>query len=122
MIVAGPDFRPPPTITMEAVLTLVLAIVCAISALAIDPNATITLTSWWRSTQRNQEVGGVANSFHLTARAIDITVKPSGLKNIIQLGQTAGLLVQSIAIMWRKFGFQAVIEDDHVHLELDPIR
>ena len=41
----------------------------------IDPSYTIQITSTYRSPEHNAEVGGVTNSYHLQARAVDFTVK-----------------------------------------------
>lgn len=65
----------------------------------------LTVSSYLRTPQRNAEVGGVANSLHLVGLAVDL-VGP-------------WLSLQKVAAVWRSWGLDAVLEDDHLHLELD---
>lgn len=60
-------------------------------------------TSVTRTPQRNREVGGVANSYHLTGQAADFVV-PQQMKT--QFIQDA-----------RQNGFEAIDEGDHIHIE-----
>jgi hypothetical protein len=60
-------------------------------------------TSATRTPERNAEVGGVANSFHLTGQASDWAVPPAQKPAFIAAAQ--------------KLGYQAIDEGDHVHIE-----
>ena len=63
------------------------------------------MTSTWRSVTHNRAVGGVANSFHLRGRAIDIARSP-------------GVTHSMIAASFRNAGYQLVEsldEGDHSH-------
>lgn len=66
---------PPPPEYEENVKTL-LSSLNAIQAYfySLDPSHTVSVTSSYRTPQHNTEVGGVSNSYHLTARAADIQV------------------------------------------------
>lgn len=71
----------------------------------IIPGANVTSRA--RSPQRNQAVGGVANSYHLTDNARDLT-PPKGMS----MGQFASTLKQSMGGQ-----FDVINEGDHVHVE-----
>ena len=63
------------------------------------------VTSTWRSRDRNRRVGGVANSFHLSGRAIDIARRP-------------GVTHAQIAAAFRNAGYrliESLDEGDHSH-------
>lgn len=63
------------------------------------------VTSTIRSVQHNRDVGGVANSFHLSGRAIDIARRP-------------GVTHAEIAAAYRRAGYRLVEsldEGDHSH-------
>ena len=63
------------------------------------------VTSTWRSRDRNRRVGGVANSFHLSGRAIDIARRP-------------GVSHAQIAAAYRNAGYrliESLDEGDHSH-------
>ncbi len=63
------------------------------------------VTSTWRSRDRNRRVGGVANSFHLSGRAIDIARRP-------------GVSHAQIAAAFRNAGYrliESLDEGDHSH-------
>lgn len=66
------------------------------------------ITSRTRTPARNEAVGGVANSQHLTGTAADFVVPPQ---------QRPAFIAQA-----RQNGFEAIDEGDHVHLELPPNR
>ena len=64
------------------------------------------VTSTYRSPEHNRRVGGVANSYHLRNRAIDIARRP---------GVTHGQIVAA----YRAAGFslaEALDEGDHTHI------
>lgn len=118
MIVAGPDFRGPPNLTDVQVIFIILCI--AVIAPSIEL-ATFILTSWFRDPMRNDLVGGVPNSLHQVALALDVDIDTSFAANVFTLAQASRQLAEAIAKRWRAFGpsFQAVVESDHLHLELD---
>jgi len=61
-------------------------------------------TSWWRSEAQNRAVGGATDSQHLFGFALDIVAaRPDRIE---QLAREAGLI--------------AVVEMDHVHVQLFP--
>jgi hypothetical protein len=64
----------------------------------------IPVSSTRRTPQRNQEVGGVANSYHLTGEAADITHRNPQEK-------------QQATQYWRGKGYQVIDEGDHLHIE-----
>lgn len=64
------------------------------------------VTSTYRSPAHNRRVGGVANSFHLSGRAVDIARRP-------------GVNHQSIVAAYRNAGYrivEALDEGDHTHI------
>lgn len=80
-------------------LVLVLLVVQAAGA------TSLSVSSYLRTPERNAAVGGVANSLHLAGLAIDL------------VGSQADIL--AVAGLWRVLGLDAVVESDHLHLELD---
>lgn len=64
----------------------------------------VSMTSGMRTTERNQEVGGAANSQHLTGTAADYAV-PAQLK-------------PAFISRAKQLGYQAIDEGDHIHLQL----
>ena len=66
------------------------------------PNAAVTSTI--RTPDRNQRVGGVPNSRHLSGNAIDLTPEP---------GETTAQLAARL----KRRGLEAIDEGDHVHVE-----
>ncbi len=71
----------------------------ALFRIPIDPGT--LLTSWWRDPRVNRSVGGLTNSFHLWALAVDV-VAPD----------PAHLIGHA-----REVGLDAIDEGSHVHLE-----
>jgi len=70
------------------------------------------ITSTWRSQQHNHAVGGVPNSWHLQARAMDIVRKP-------------GVTHRQIDAAFRNAGYnliESLDEGDHSHLAFGPSR
>jgi len=68
------------------------------------------VTSTYRSPQHNRDVGGVANSYHLSGRAIDIARRPG-----VSHGQ--------IAAAYRNAGYslaESLDEGDHSHFAFGP--
>lgn len=63
-------------------------------------------SSFERSPKHNAEVGGVRNSQHITGTAGDFVVPPQHKANFIAEARAAG--------------FEAIDENDHIHLELPP--
>lgn len=65
-----------------------------------------SVTSWQRSPAHNARVGGRPDSFHLEGLAVDLVLED----------QTR---MQALLADARSAGLEAVVEDDHVHVELD---
>ena len=61
----------------------------------------MNVTSWWRSTQKNFDVGGVANSLHLVGMAWDVV--PVNASNVAKL---------------RGLGLKVINEGDHLHAQI----
>lgn len=64
----------------------------------------VSMTSGMRTAERNQQVGGAANSQHLTGTAADYAVPPQ--------------LKPAFMSRARQLGYQAIDEGDHIHLQL----
>lgn len=62
-------------------------------------------TSWFRTPEKNVEVGGVPNSLHLRGLALDLA---GPMEERLRIGNR-----------WRSLGLDAVQDTGHVHLELD---
>lgn len=85
------------TILAGIVLT---ALVLRLQVALFVPEALVT--SWFRSPQKNKDVGGVKNSFHQIAWAVDVVP-----------------VDDFIDIKLAKIFPQVVIESDHIHAEFD---
>lgn len=126
MITAGPDFRPPPQLGPLQLVTLYL-VLQTILEFEAEFGGDHVFTSWFRSAARNNLVGGVRNSRHLTGLAIDVADVTSPARRIAcGLGSVVGLCREPrIGELRRRFmalvpGItQAVLESDHTHFELD---
>ena len=81
-----------------------LQLVFLIVSLAPD-SSTVRVSSFLRTREQNDSVGGRPNSFHLVGLAIDLVGAATALSWILRL--------------WQVLGFDGVDEGDHVHLELD---
>jgi len=123
MIVAGPDFRVPPQLTDLQIIFLIL-VIATIASLPQE-NVIYVMTSWFRDPMRNLEVGGKSNSLHVAGLAIDVAIMDGRgffVRLLESITSTAASVFQrGLPGAWRAFGgaFQAVVESDHVHLELD---
>jgi hypothetical protein len=122
MISAGPDFRAPPQLGELQIAFIILAIF----AIATQPQEGFryVLTSWYRTPIRNMEVGGQSNSLHLAGLALDVAVfddRPLLTRLSDSIFAEGSLFSRGLQGSWRMFGpaFQALVESDHVHLELD---
>lgn len=94
------DVRAPPaSVVPYDVSRLLLQVLQKLSPAA-------TMTSWWRSAERNRAVGGVANSLHVRGLAFDFRLDAAG---------------QQMFDGWRRLGLQAFRESDHFHLELQQL-
>lgn len=61
----------------------------------------MTITSWWRSFKKNQDVGGVGNSLHMIGLAWDI---------VPVTNENAEIL--------RSAGLKVINEGDHLHAQI----
>ena len=64
------------------------------------------ITSWWRSPERNDQVGGDSESQHLLGTALDIVPR----------GETSEAIEAAAA----GEGFQVVVEREHIHIQAWP--
>ena len=72
--------------------------------LTLNTQFDFSVTSWIRTSRRNREVGGNAESYHLCGLGIDCILDvPTSKESLIRRA--------------RKLGLDAVDEGDHVHLE-----
>jgi len=65
-----------------------------------------SVTSWIRTTKRNREKGGVPHSLHLLGYAVDVV--PDNWAVATDVMRRA-----------RRLGLRAILEPDHIHLQLD---
>ena len=63
-----------------------------------------SVTSWGRSAKHNQAEGGLAGSFHLDFRAVDVLLDPMTDK-------------ASLVIRAEQMGLLVVDEGDHLHIQ-----
>ncbi len=89
----------PPLAIVELVRPQLIEFFGQLFDIPIDPGT--LLTSWWRDVAVNRAVGGVPNSFHLWALAVDV-VAPD----------PAHLVGHA-----REVGLEAIDFDTHVHIE-----
>lgn len=68
-----------------------------------------SVTSWWRTPERNAEVGGVPRSLHREGLAVDCV-------------PGVGVSKEAFYAYLHKVGLYGVIEGDHVHLQSRPAR
>lgn len=94
------DGPPPGIITPELQCDLE-SFMCKLGALEIPAGTSVS--SWWRSVERNRRVGGHPNSQHLVALAVDLVV-PEGQLSLFQN-------------QLRQLGLHFLIEADHVHVQ-----
>lgn len=64
----------------------------------------VTVTSWWRSSEWNREVGGSDTSQHLIGAAFDVVASD----------------YSRAAAAFRGAGFRTVFEGDHLHVQVWP--
>lgn len=91
---------PPPQFWNRELRLFVLIMV---SLLRFFPG--VEISSWFRTEPQNIAVGGVPGSLHLRGLAMDLVGPPIALA--------------TIADVWTQIGLDAVVETDHLHLELD---
>lgn len=84
-----------------AVLVVILGAVRVGQVLPFD------VTSWYRDPVHNRNVGGAPNSQHLIAAAIDVVPRP-------------GVAVEELANAFVSLGYTAVVEPDHLHVQVWP--
>lgn len=86
-------------------LIAVIAVVMTVAIFfrwRLSLDKTLTVTSWWRSDEKNAAVGGVAKSKHLIGWAFDIV-------------PVNDLTIQRL----KNIGFAKILnEGDHVHVEI----
>lgn len=75
---------------------------CAVRCLCRLHKASVT--SWGRTVAHNIKVGGKATSWHLDFMAVDLELDHPESARVLKIDA-------------ERLGFDAVIEDDHVHLE-----
>jgi len=122
----GPDVRIPPGFSKNQ--TQIAFLIFFVEAMLMSGNPAITLTSWYRTPERNREVGGVPNSLHVQGLAIDL-FKPRGnaaFQAIETVRDFFGASTPSTAPLqvmaaWRALGLQGFDEGDHVHLEFQAL-
>lgn len=132
MIVAGPDFRPPPQLGTLQLVFILLALQTLIDEQAQYGESMITLTSWYRDPMRNAQVGGVSGSLHLQGLALDFVVNRESIGATLAnaacgIGSIFGLCKPRPAFSkinaWRRLAppfTQAVLEQNgSTHYELD---
>ncbi|KKN74081.1 hypothetical protein LCGC14_0394210 [marine sediment metagenome] len=70
----------------------------------LQMSARFSVTSWWRSPERNKKVGGVGNSWHLCGRGLDVI--PDTDEDRAEILRLAPIL-----------DLEVINEGDHLHLE-----
>lgn len=101
LITCKPGVRTPPAADFgDRLFPFVETLVCLVEQLG-EP---VVVTSWYRTPEDNQRVGGNPESLHLQGLAVDL-----------RLGDGA----TNVAAMWLDAGLDAVQETDHWHLEWD---
>lgn len=76
-----------------------------IAVLVVARATDVSISSFLRTPERNEAVGGRPNSLHLVGLAVDLVGEPATLGRV--------------ASIWRAIGLDAIDEGDHLHLELD---
>jgi len=101
----APDMTfPPPGVLSELGQIMLELLVTLSSSIIVLPGLNVaTVTSFYRDPARNARVGGVANSLHLVALAIDLRRDFVGLQ---------------VFNAWRRAGLGGIDEGDHYHLQL----
>ena len=62
----------------------------------------LTVTSWWRTPQHNERIGGLANSLHLIGWAFDVVPDNAKMRALL-----------------KQIGFGKIVpEGDHIHLQI----
>ena len=98
-----------PSRAAEAAVNAIVSGKHSLSAAAALGNRWGRVTSTYRSPAHNRRVGGVANSFHLSGRAVDIA-------------RRAGVSHSAIAAAYRNAGYrliESLDEGDHSHFAFD---
>lgn len=85
----------------QRLLFLILVVIVLTKAQARG----VTISSYLRNPATNAAAGGVSNSLHLVGLAMDLVGPWTELERV--------------AILWRSLGLDAVLESDHLHIELD---
>jgi uncharacterized protein YcbK (DUF882 family) len=73
------------------------------------------LTSWWRSPEKNEAVGGVSTSRHLSGLAVDIDLPTANLERFGDLAKHAFSMGLSALIYWGG-------GKSYVHLQDTPLK
>lgn len=94
---------PPPSLFSPQVQGFVLLVLVALVVTGTLEQH--ELSSWFRTREENDAVGGRPDSLHLRGLAMDIVSSASGQARLAQA--------------WQSWGLDALDEGDHVHLELD---
>ncbi len=105
-----PGAASPMSLPVSAPIPIAAAPAASLSAAASLGAQWGTVTSTKRTAARNRAVGGVANSYHLSGRAIDIARRP-------------GVRHADIAAAYRRAGYhliESLDEGDHSHFAFAP--
>jgi uncharacterized protein YcbK (DUF882 family) len=94
---------PPPATIVSALRPQLGAFLAKLRAVPEPPGMRVAFTSWWRSKQRNAQVGGAITSQHLLGLAVDVVPAGGSRSELLRRLRAAGLV--------------ALDEGDHVHVQ-----
>lgn len=97
---------PPPARVVSALRPQLERFLAQLRAVREPPGMRVSFTSWWRSKQRNLQVGGARTSQHLLGLAVDVVPVGGSRSELLRRLRAAGLV--------------ALDEGDHVHVQAFP--
>jgi len=99
---------PPPALLASGWFPFIVDFYWRARSAALSPTVRgfVTVTSWFRTAEKNRIEGGSPESQHLFALAWDVTVPPQSLQNLVD--------------QFRMQGLVAVRERHHVHVQAFP--